>query len=342
MTIPGLFVRRSIKSAAALLHRFGVREPQPGSVHILAYHRVTPDIARAERHAYHGLVVSSKTFRRHCELLAEAFTVVSLETAARVIAGKTRSHKPLAVITFDDGYADFYEQAYPVLRELDLTATMFLPTQCIGTGKPLAHDRLYWLLDTAEKRRVDLSRVIVAAGVDKSVADRFSRGKYTPHTESLVYLPDALREGVIASIEDALPGRDAYPPEFSLLDWQQVREMADVGIEFGGHTANHVVLPIEDRTIAREEIFASKADLEAQTGRRVRSFAYPNGQYNAVIRGYLADAGYKTAVTTEKKINRPGADVLALGRLSLCEESTRGITGEFSSSIARMRLVLSN
>ena len=116
--------------------------------------------------------------------------------------------------------------------------------------------------------------------------------------------------------------------------------MSAAGIGFGGHTANHVVLPLENDYTAASEIAKSKRELESQIERDVTTFAYPNGEYDPAIRSLVIDAGFKVAVTTEKKFNRPGTDPLALGRFSLCEESTRGIRGVFSPKIAALRLGL--
>ena len=79
-----LFFKRSIKSLASIAKtRFGFPSPSAsGAVNIVAYHRVVADIAKAEREAIYGIVVSAETFRRHCKMLKNSFDVVSLETAA--------------------------------------------------------------------------------------------------------------------------------------------------------------------------------------------------------------------------------------------------------------------
>lgn len=332
-----LFIKRSIKSVASMAKAQGVAfsPPAPGSVNIFAYHRVVADIAKAEREAIYGLVVSSATFRRHCEALKKAFDVVSLETAMHFLDGERKVTRPLAVITFDDGYLDFYEEAFPVLNDLGLPATVFLPTNLIGQNKPLAHDRIFWLVKQALEKRVSISAALDKAGVKKDFSD--SRDLLSV-TDAIVYLPHEQREKVIAELEKLLGDFAAYPREYQLLSWEMVREMARKGINFGDHTANHVVLPLEDESLLEAEIINSKRELERELGKKVISFAYPNGEYNARVRQFVAQAGYKIAVTTEKRINQPGADLLALGRISLCEESTRGFKGTYSPRVADLRL----
>ena len=338
-----LFIKRSIKSAAVfagIAARF--HKAKPDSVNIFAYHRVVADIAKAEREAIYGLVVSSATFRRHCRLLSEFYDVVSLETAAHFLDGeqKRKTSRPLAVITFDDGYRDFYEEAFPILNEFGLSATVFLPTEFIGQSRPLAHDRLYWLVKQASEKSVSVLSALEKAGLAKEFAEKCAgETNILKLTDWLVFLPNEIREKVIFQLEQKLADRfESYPTEYQLLDWETIRGMQRKGINFGGHTARHVVLPLEDYLVMENELVASKNELETQLNEEINSFAYPNGEYNEDIKKLIAQAGYKIAVTTEKRINRPAADLLALGRISLCEESTRGFRGVYSSPVANLRL----
>ncbi|HLM00032.1 MAG TPA: polysaccharide deacetylase family protein [Pyrinomonadaceae bacterium] len=341
MNTTKLLIKRSIKSFASMAKAKGVSFSAlaPGSVNIIAYHRVVADIAKAEREAIHGLVVSSQTFRRHCEALKKAFDVVSLETAMHFLDGERKVTRPLAVITFDDGYLDFYEEAFPVLNDLGIPATVFLPTNFIGQDKPLAHDRIFWLVKQAREKSISIGRALDKAGVTKE----FSNSRdLLGATDAIVYLPHEQRERVVDELERLLGDFAVYPPEYRLLNWEMVREMSRKGINFGGHTANHVVLPLEDEAMLEAEIVDSKKELERQLNKKVVSFAYPNGEYDARVRQFVAEAGYKIAVTTEKRVNQPGAaDLFALGRISLCEESTRGIKGTYSPRVAELRLSVS-
>lgn len=348
-TVPGtsskvphsLVAKRSIKSIASLAKTsLGYPRVPPGSVNIFAYHRVVADIEKAERDAIYGIVISTATFRKHCELLRQHYHVVSLETAMKHTGEHNKHDLPTAVITFDDGYVDFYEEAFPVLRDMGLPATVFLPTDYIGQEKPLAHDRIYWLLKLALDRSVPMGAALRVAGVADAVAAEFSgHGDLLTLTDKLVYLPNELREKAITEMERELgDGFDEYPNEYQLMTWEMVREMSRSGIDFGGHTANHVILPLENGSVADTEIHRCKEVLDSRLGKPVVSFAYPNGEYNEAIRQVTANAGFTVAVTTRTRINKAGDDLLTLGRTSLCEESTRGIAGRYSQRVAELRL----
>lgn len=337
-----LFFKRAVKSFASTAKNLGVL-PSPaksGAVNILAYHRVVADIAKAEREAIYGIVVSGETFRKHCELLKETYEIVSLERAAEILKNKTLPEKPLAVITFDDGYLDFYEVAFPILRELNLPATNFLPTDLIGGEQILAHDRIFWLLKSAREKQMSIRGALENAEIENA-ANISESGNAETICDALVHLPHDLREKAIAELENLL-GKNSikYPREYELLNWEQVKEMQNASIDFGFHTANHVVLPLEADANFQKEIFDGKRELEEKLNRKIVSMAYPNGAYDDRVKRAVAAAGFKIAVTTERKINRCDEenDLLALGRISLCEESTRGIKGKYSPRVAALRL----
>lgn len=339
---------RSLKSLAAPLwkpRRAGRRLApgryrNAGKVAILCYHRIVTDIVQAEQGTAHGMVISAETFRRQMELVREHYEVLSLADAVAVLRGERKASGPALAITFDDGYRDFYELAWPTLRELGLTATVFIPTAYIDAGQMLDHDRIYRYVMEAQSRRLSLRVPLIKAGIDEEKVTTVCAG-VEPYraAEILSHLPFTLRERVLQCLDDFFGGeQNGEPNEFSLLDWDQVREMAGAGVSFGAHTVNHVILTNEEPQTVESEILRSKQVIEKEIGQTVRHFAYPTGRHNAAVRKVVASAGFEAAVTTERRFNRPSDDLMSLGRICLCEESTRGITGRYSEAVARWRL----
>src|SRR5262245_56040156 len=339
---------RSLKSSVASLWRSiraGTRLVKgqghnAGKVTILCYHRVVTDILQAEQETPHGMVISVDTFRRQMELVREHYEALPLDEAVAVLRGGQSTRRPALAITFDDGYRDFRELAWPILRELGLPATVFVPTAYIGAGKMLDHDRFYRCVMKAYSRglslRVPLAKAGLSAGMVSALCSEVDSFRVY---YQLSYLPFALRERVLQSLDEFMcEPRQEELNGFSLLDWEMVREMANAGVSFGAHTDNHVVLTLEDEQTIEREILRSKQVLEEKLRRPVRHFAYPTGRYNVAARNAVARAGFEAAVTTERRLNRRGDDFLALGRICLCEESTRGITGRYSESVALLRL----
>ncbi len=115
---------------------------------ILMYHGLSDD-PETGIHPYYRLNTSPVAFANQMELLAEqGYRVVGLDEAVekficqRKCIHSNQSHKPV-VITFDDGFSDFYDRAFPVLAGHGYSATVFLPTAFIG-GKIEHKSFLSW------------------------------------------------------------------------------------------------------------------------------------------------------------------------------------------------------
>ena len=93
-----------------------------------------------------------------------------------------------------------------------------------------------------------------------------------------------------------------------MLDWQDLREMRDRGMEIGAHTITHRNLPQLSLPEAGREIRDSKDILQRQLGIEVLSFAYPRGQCNAVLAGIVKESGYTAACTTQFGYVHGGCD----------------------------------
>lgn len=100
------------------------------------------------------------------------------------------------------------------------------------------------------------------------------------------------------------------------MDASQLKVIAALGHEIGAHTVHHVELTRVPWEIARQEVEASKQQLEELLQTPVRSFAYPKGLYNAEVRHIVARAGYELAVTIKPGLlERPVKDPLTLPRV---------------------------
>lgn len=341
--------RRSLKTAAAPVYRGlsagrGLIDRLSGRgvrILILGYHHIVEDIEAAERLTDPGMVVSTETFLRQMRLLREHCQIVTMDEVVRILRGGATSERMVAAITFDDGYRDFLLNAWPLLRALRLPATIYLPYAAIGSGGMLDHDRLVLMVAKVRLHGLSLSLPLKRAGLGEEEIDAvLGQDDELAVARLLNDLPRARREAVCRSLEDFVgsDGKGDEAETLALLDWESVAELAREGVAIGAHTINHAILPLEDAATARFEIAHGKSLLEGRLGRPVSHFAYPTGRYDDAVRHLVRAADFDSAVTTEPLANRPGADLLALGRICLSEESTRDIRGRYSDAIARLRL----
>jgi peptidoglycan/xylan/chitin deacetylase (PgdA/CDA1 family) len=127
----------TIYLASPFLRLAPKREP---SVPILMYHSIS-DEDESNAHAYYRTKTSPAMFRAQVKYLHESgYETCSLARAIQHLQNPTRSAAKLVVITFDDGYRDFYHHAFPILNQYGFSATVFLPTAYIGES-PLSFKR---------------------------------------------------------------------------------------------------------------------------------------------------------------------------------------------------------
>ncbi|MFA5099399.1 MAG: polysaccharide deacetylase family protein [Candidatus Omnitrophota bacterium] len=111
---------------------------------IAMYHSVQPVVPEGNR-----LIVSVKAFDRQMQFLKKnKYTVLSLEQAAVLISGKKKMPPRAIVLTFDDGYADNYEYAFPILKKYGLPATIFLVVNDIGKPDKLNREQIRQMQDS--------------------------------------------------------------------------------------------------------------------------------------------------------------------------------------------------
>jgi peptidoglycan/xylan/chitin deacetylase (PgdA/CDA1 family) len=103
-----------------------------GRVPILMYHSIS-DEAENSVAPYFRVSTSPKMFAEQMALLKNnGYRAIGLEQARKLMRAPGTELRNLVVLTFDDGFQDFFTAAFPVLQKYDFSATMFLPTAFIG------------------------------------------------------------------------------------------------------------------------------------------------------------------------------------------------------------------
>ena len=310
-----------------------------GRVVILTYHRVVSDHMVRDEHIQPGMYVRGQSFEAHITYLRKRFTIISLDALLDLWqTNRLKSHQSYCVITFDDGWKDNYQFAFPVLMKYGIPATIFLATDFIGTARWFWPDQMMLLLEksgqptTGAGERKAVSTVLAETiGVTLSEgAGMFRRVESGAPTN-----PDAIIEfckGIevekIHQIIDRLSRalRMDLPTHRVLLNWDEVREMADKGVTFGSHSGSHRIMTQIPLSEVKSELIASRKTMLEQGIKPVPVFCYPNGNFDRNIQELVKEGGYLAAVGCEVGLEgeRPG-DLFALKRVSLHEDSSTSV-----------------
>lgn len=311
--------------------RLGFLKSRERSLWIATYHRVLPaDDPRAAREEP-GMIVEPETLRLHLRLFHEHFEVVRL--GEWIEAAKRDDPLPRAALalTFDDGWADNYEFALPLLKESRTPATLFLVSDMIGSERRFWPNRVSEIV--AERGAGFFSKLFPLCREVPAQLDGQSRAWQI--IAALKHFSDEKIHCALAAFE--AKHRLRAVGANGLLNWQEAEQMAASGlVDMGSHTRNHLRLTnqVSDARL-QDEIVNSKAVIEQQLKTPVTLFCYPNGDHCAPARE-LVSTHYRAGLTTARGVNLASGKTTynSLKRFSLHQDASR--TGrQLLSALAR-------
>jgi len=225
------------------------------------------------------------------------YSVITCEHLLSWLRGEKVLPRHPLVITFDDGYSDNLAFAYPILKERNLPAIIFLTTGFIGGDLPFYWDYVAYLFSHTQQISARLPITGEAAWTTAAEREKVM----ISWVDCVKKLPEAERRQAVSEIAAVL---DVRVPErvFSnlYLTWEQIRMMDKNNIEFGAHTVNHPILTRISRDGVQEEVNKSKQQIENEIQRPISTFAYPNGQrsdFSDEVISIVREAGIEIAFT---------------------------------------------
>lgn len=319
-------LKRSLRVLLAALGRQN-RTPRQPALLILMYHRILPPEHGDMPIIQPGMVVHPQTLDMHLRLLRERFECVHLgDWLTRRARGQPLPKKACA-ITFDDGWRDNYDYAFPVLRALDMPATIFLVSDMVGTPDTFWPERLARLL--WNRGRGQSAAVWGLGEFDwlRGLGVACPAGQRAPTRGEIDAVIQQCKRYSEAQIRQKLHAMLACVPQEQggmtpdILDWDQVSEMAASGlVRFGSHTRHHVRLgDALDPSLLLDEVRTSREIIERHTHASAGLFCYPNGDYTPEVKRLVQDH-YQAACTTQKGWNDGAADAHALKRIGVHQD----------------------
>ncbi|MDR1424008.1 MAG: polysaccharide deacetylase family protein [Azoarcus sp.] len=224
-----------------------------------------------------------------------------------------------AVITIDDGYAESYTRALPLLQRYGLNATFFVSSGFLAGGH-MWNDCLIEAVRRTQAERLETGLVEAPAMPLRTLEEkRAFLGRLIP---AVKYLSLSARREAIARIVEASGVELSGAP---MLDAAQLRALRAAGMHIGSHTHNHPLLTACTDAEAEAEIAEGKSRLESAIGEPVRFFAYPNGKpgtdYARRHIDMVRRLGFEAAVTTQWGSNTRQTDPYQLARFTPWDRS---------------------
>ena len=238
-------------------------------------------------------VPSSFWFRNIIRKISKLYTFVSIQQIEEYFYNKTYFNN-CCHICFDDGDNTVFENAFPILKELSIPATLFL------SPKIIVEENNYWFQEYSTIKEkvtdIDIKKVIA----EKTSFDLKQIAKY-----STINILKNLPICKITDILNTLKKRYKIEiSDFKNITKHQIKKLISCDlITIGAHTLTHPILANELQEIAIEEIKQGIFKLMQITKRNIRYFAYPNGRpkfdFNIREEKILFDEKIRLAFTTE-------------------------------------------
>ncbi|HZP08925.1 polysaccharide deacetylase family protein [Methyloceanibacter sp.] len=287
---------------------------------IFTLHQVHPEPAEPKAFAPNRILEVTPGFLDAVidQVQEAGLDIVSLDEAVR----RLREEDPRRFVsfTFDDGYRDNLEYAYPLFRKRSLPLTLYVPTDY-----PDGKGELWWIAleeIVARAEEIELCR----DGALWTLPTATMPEKYRAYNEIYWWLrriDEATQRQVVRALAERYDVDMGADCRRLIMGWDEIRQLAeDPLVTIGAHTKSHFAIAKLPPARALDEMTGSASRIERELGVRPLHFAFPYGDPGSAGPRDFAlarEAGFKTAVTTRKGMLFPAhrPHLAALPRVSL-------------------------
>jgi peptidoglycan/xylan/chitin deacetylase (PgdA/CDA1 family) len=276
---------------------------------ILIYHRVF-----AQPDAFHADVPDTTMFSWQMQLLHRYYNVVPLAQAIELLKSGELPART-ACVTFDDGYADNFLHALPVLKQWQIPATFFVASGFLNGGM-MWNDVVLESIRHFEDGQLDLQTV----GLDQYILGNLqSRQQLVAQLlPTIKYMSLSQRNEVTHYLAELAKHQ---LPDDLMMTTEQLKQLHASGMEIGGHTVSHPILSSLTTQQAEQEIGDGREQLSALLdGAIIRYFAYPNGKpeqdFTSEHANIVKQLGFEGAVSTRCSSAAIDCDLYQLPRFT--------------------------
>ncbi|UTA47364.1 polysaccharide deacetylase family protein [Simiduia sp. 21SJ11W-1] len=263
---------------------------------VLMYHRIIdhPQIP----------AITPKEFEQQIRYLKRHFNIKPVDQLIQARVQGTSDDNAIA-ITFDDGHADFYQNAWPILKKYQVPASLYVTTGFIDNQCWLWPDLLRHILWTTAN-----PGLLFNGNQHLSLQNPHRQSTWNTIASHCLSLASDERIAFINNLAHTLNVPTDSPPStlYKAVTWDNLREMHAAGLEIGSHTVSHRILSTLNSHELTMELRASKQRIEEQMESKINGICYPNGMrkdINQQVEQQAASEGYRYGlVAYPAKTNR--------------------------------------
>lgn len=298
---------------------------------ILKYHRTGPDsglLTSGDMRSEFESGVRRRNLEAQMRLLLRYRRPVSMDEMARALSKGGYIPENAVALTFDDGYSDNYEIAYPVLKQHSIPATFYVCPGLIDAKRGFWWDEVY-----ACFRHTRMS-CLSTVGLRQEFGGgcQFPEGRLTLESSKqkqaaanlMIRLGKQMAAnsipGFLKILKEELQVCGQTSDRTSvLMMWPEINEMANNGMDFGNHTMTHPMMTHISEKELQREVQEARIRLQSELRRPISGFVYPSGDYNELVRETVRKTGHSYACTSDSGFFTQGDDPYLLKRVNISD-----------------------
>ena len=307
-----------------LLNKLGINEIfrliNRKKISILMYHGIIED----DSYPVHRTDVIKSNFENHLKyLIKKNYTFITLTQLFEIIKYKKKIKQRYVILTFDDGFKNIIEIAYPLIKRYKAKGCIFVVSSIIGNNKLLWTDYLNFILTTYNKSEFQFyfknQKILYYINSKKELINTYGDIKNKLRSLNNIELNLHLKQfETIFDIENYK--NISY--NYLIANWEELKAFDQNYIEIACHTRTHPnLVNLKTEKEFYDELFVSKKEIENFIGYPINHLSYPAGSYNKKVIYYSKKFGFLTGTTINEGLNTKNTDLLQLKRIKVDNNS---------------------
>ena len=241
-------------------------------------------ISSTDNSTYRPMTV--QLFEELITFLTANFSFTSFYNLRNKIHIKTLD-KPMVIISFDDGYYDFLENALPILKRNNVRANLNIIPYCVETGKPPLNVLIQDYLGKSKEFDTKLFKIL------KLTKEAGFRNRVELGTIISAWVKARSFKGLISLRNriDRIIGKDFYQFSSKMLSLSNLKEIESY-CDLGAHSFYHSNMSVESKKFVTQDMIECKKWFKKKLNKEVDIFAFPNNSYKKEQVDLALELGY--------------------------------------------------
>ena len=242
--------------------------------------------------------ISPSLFRQLLEYVKMHYEVITFDEI-QLFSKPTK--KPLLILSFDDGYYDFYEYALPILRSLNLKSNHNIVNDCANSNSVIWTQRLNSIFNQTRNNKVNLIIDIQDVQYKCSDFDNNWMKFYLKVFRILLTFQMTERLEVLKKLESQY----SVFTDCRMMNWDEIVECSNNNVEIGSHTYSHdVISTITNPEFLTKEFELSRIEIESKINKKVSVLSLPNGQGDRGLNEVIEKSGFQFLLFVNDDVNK--------------------------------------